>query len=49
MSKRVSRPPFREGFVDPTAPGLSFAQPKGGAAKETGDAQTAQVPVVNQR
>eukprot|EP01047_Picozoa_sp_COSAG01_P051361 COSAG01_NODE_5294_length_4352_cov_12.531860_1_plen_250_part_00 len=32
-SGRVSRPPARAEFVDPTAPGVSFAQPKGGMAK----------------
>jgi hypothetical protein len=33
-SKRVSRPVARaEGFVDPTMPGVSFAQPKGGVAR----------------
>eukprot|EP01047_Picozoa_sp_COSAG01_P034433 COSAG01_NODE_2586_length_7416_cov_48.667213_2_plen_410_part_00 len=33
-SKRVSRPVARaEGFVDPTLPGISFAQPKGGVAR----------------
>eukprot|EP01047_Picozoa_sp_COSAG01_P031201 COSAG01_NODE_2204_length_8173_cov_4.803939_5_plen_1368_part_00 len=30
---RVSRCPARAGFVDPTVPGVSFAQPKGGVAR----------------
>ena len=36
MSKRVVRAPVRDGMVDPTQPGISFAQPKGGQAKDKG-------------
>ena len=32
MSKRVVRVPQRDGMVDITQPGISFAQPKGGSA-----------------
>ena len=36
LGKRQSKAPEREGYVDITAPGLSFAQPKGGMSKDRG-------------
>ena len=36
LGKRHSKAPEREGYVDITAPGLSFAQPKGGMSKDRG-------------